>query len=82
MERSRTTALWTVSFWVDDLGCQVMLCNRCRVVMRLEWDGEYPDRREVQLQEARERAVELALEYRVPLTEVSEGTYRYMPGGR
>lgn len=82
MERSRTTAVWSVTWYVDDLGYQVILMNRCRVTKRLESEGLHPDSREQLRQEALERAVEMALEHRVPLVEVHEATYRYAPDGR
>lgn len=65
------------SLLVDSI--QVMRNNRCRVVGRLEWEGEHPGSRELLLQEAREKAVEIALQHRIPLTEVHEATYRYSP---
>jgi hypothetical protein len=77
MERSRTTPVWTVTWYVDDLGYQVLLMNRCRVAGRLEGEGLDGGSRGLLRQEALERAVELALERRVPLTEVHEATYRY-----
>jgi hypothetical protein len=82
MERSRATALWTVTWFVDDLGYQVILMNRCRVTKRFESEGLDPDSRERVREEARERAVEMALEYRVPLFEVREATYRHVPDRR
>jgi hypothetical protein len=81
MERSRSTALWTVTYFADDLGCQVMRNNRCRVVGNLEWEGEHPGSRQLLLQEAREKAVEIALEHRIPLTDVYEASSRYWPDG-
>ena len=63
---------WSVEWSADAAGYHVLVCNRCRIVRKFSaacLEGE--SLADVRMQAAA-RAVELALEYRVPPAEVRE----------
>jgi hypothetical protein len=64
--------LWSISWSAGPTGYRVLVCNRCRIAHKFfaeTLSGESPA--EVRMQAAA-KAVELALEYRVPLECVRE----------
>ena len=63
---------WRVLWAACDLGYQVLLMNRTRVARRVRFDNELGEPLDALSERARQSAVELALDRRVPLDCVGE----------
>ncbi len=70
--------LWSVQWCADPIGFQCVVCNRCRVVNVFEFESLAGETDAEILQKAAARAVEMALEYRVPLDCVIQVRQRYV----
>ncbi len=69
--------LWSVRWFADAAGFQVCVCNRCRVVVNFQAESLSGEQLADIRQQAAAKAVELALERRVPLDCVAESSERY-----
>lgn len=69
--------LWRVEWVADSLGYQVLVLNRCRVAGRFEAESLAGQSLAETRVQAAAKAVEIALERRVPLKCVREGKSRY-----
>jgi hypothetical protein len=71
--------LWSVTWFAGQTGYQCLVCNRCRVAHDFEAECPTGESDAEIRQQAIAKAVELALERRIPLDCVIEATWRYVP---
>lgn len=73
----RMTSNYQTTWYADDAGYQVIVSQRARIVRNYRVESLAGESLESVRQRAREKAVELALQFRVPLTAVAEAHDRY-----
>jgi len=64
--------LWSVQWAAGPTGYRVMVCNKCRIMRKFYAESLSGESIEEVRQQAREKAVELPLKHRVPLTNIVE----------
>lgn len=67
--------LWQVNWEAVPTGYRVLVCNHSRIVLRFDAESLFGESIDDVRQNARAKAIELALKHRVPLPNIAE-----MPG--
>jgi hypothetical protein len=68
--------LWSVQWAAGPTGYRVMVCNKCRIVRKFYAESLAGDSIDDVRQQARDKAIELALKHRVPLANIIEDSPR------
>jgi hypothetical protein len=64
--------LWSVQWAAGPTGYRVTVCNKCRIVRKFYAESLAGESIEEVRQQARDKAIELALKHRVPLANIIE----------